>query len=219
MHDIFSSSEANMDDSKSAKASYYTKALKALIDDFVSRNGDIDGERIYIMGAGSGGYMALNMCVEYPDFFAAAVPVSEEYPDSKLTDDEIADLAQMPLWFVYSTEDETVDSAEFSAATLARLKDAGASQVRQSVFKEIRAKSSDGKERGYDAHKCWIPLFRGECRDGREELFGWLSQQRRGRRDIIETDAGTDGDAERNAPRSAGEGDGWGISDTPPVVL
>ena len=219
MHDIFSSSEANMDDSGSAKASYYTEALKAMIDRFIRDNADIDRERIYIMGAGSGGYMALNMCVEYPDFFAAAVPVSEEYPDSKLTDGEIANLAQMPLWFVYSTEDKTVSSKEFSAATVRRLKAEKAAGLMESVYTDISAKDESGKKKRYDAHACWVPLFRGECADGRTKLFDWLSRQKLGARELIETgreeDSGRAGDTEA-VP--SGDGD-WGISDTPPVVL
>ncbi|MBP5465811.1 MAG: prolyl oligopeptidase family serine peptidase [Treponema sp.] len=247
MHDIFSSSEANMDDSKTAKASYYTEALKAMIDDFVRKNPEIDRERICIMGAGSGGYMAVNMCVEYPDFFAAAVPVSEEYPDSKLTDAEIANLAQMPLWFVYSTEDKTVDSSEFSAATIKRLKDEKPAELRQSVYKEISVKAESGKKAKYDAHECWIPLFRDECADGRTKLFDWLAKQTLGRRELLDTgrdaDSVSDDDADVSVPdEDKGSGskrdrgrnkddrkdkdtpspkddDDWNISDTPPVIL
>ncbi len=223
MHDIFSSSETNMDDSESAKASYYTEALKAMIDSFVKKNSDIDSERIYIMGAGSGGYMALNMCVEYPDFFAAAVPISEEYPDSKLTNAEIENLAQMPLWFVYSTEDDTVDCEDFSEATIDRLKDEKASQLKVSIYEEIHTKSEDGKKNSHDAHECWIPLFRNECADGKTKLFDWLSKQKRGKRIIVETDSDekeNNTEDRKTAPKDEKESeDEWGISDTPPVVL
>lgn len=229
MHEIFSSSEANMDDSKSAKSSYYTEALKELIDDFVKKNSDIDTNRIYIMGAGAGGYMALNMCVEYPDFFAAAVPVSEEYPDSKLTNSEISNLAQMPLWFVYSTVDETVDCEDFSAATVSRLKAEDAGNLHESVYKEITVKSARSRSKDksrYDPHECWVPLFRDECASNKLQLFDWLSDQKLDKRDIRAKDRDNDRD-EDSEPSSRKdkdktlpqEDDGWGISDTPPVVL
>ncbi|MBQ6566890.1 MAG: prolyl oligopeptidase family serine peptidase [Treponema sp.] len=243
MHEIFSSSEANMDDSKTAKASYYTEALKELIDEHIRKNPDIDPDRIYIMGAGAGGYMALNMCVEYPDFFAAAVPVSDEYPDSKLTRSEIANLAQMPLWFVYSTEDTTVDSRDFSAATVRRLKDEEAENLHETVYEEISVNSARSRKKDkskYDAHKCWILLFRDECASNKLQLFDWLADQKLGKRDISVRDDEPDEDEEpksrkdkkkekenkkdkdrrrdedRPAPK---DDDDWGITDTPPVVL
>ncbi|MCR5623410.1 MAG: prolyl oligopeptidase family serine peptidase [Treponema sp.] len=234
MHEIFSSSEENMDDSKSAKSSYYTEALKKLIDTFVKKNPDIDRNRIYIMGAGAGGYMALNMCVEYPDFFAAAVPVSEEYPDSKLTNAEISNLSQMPLWFVYSTNDETVDCEDFSAATVSRLKAEDAKNLHESVYKEISAKSARGRDKNrYDAHECWIPLFRDECASNKLQLFDWLADQKLDKRDIQgkDTDKDPDDDEDKDADSKKGrkkkdrgdpvpkDDDDWGITETPPVVL
>ena len=229
MHDIFSSSEANMDDRNIAKTSYYTEALKELIDSFVKKNSDIDPKRIYIMGAGSGGYMALNMCVEYPDFFAAAVPVSEEYPDSKLTNAEIANLAQMPLWFVYSTADETVDCEDFSAATVSRLKDEDGSLLQTSVYQEITVKTESGGKERYDAHECWVPLFRDECSSGRQTLFDWLARQQLGKRDIRSTDRDDEDTTQKDRNRKKDkkkdteqpdlDDEDWGIGDTAPVIL
>ena len=153
----------------------------------------------------------------------------------------------MPLWFVYSTEDKTVDSSEFSTATIKRLKDEKPAELRQSVYKEISVKAESGKKAKYDAHECWIPLFRDECADGRTKLFDWLAKQTLGRRELLDTgrdaDSVPDDDADVSVPdEDKGSGskrdrgrnkddrkdkdtpspkddDDWNISDTPPVIL
>lgn len=54
-----------------------TGTLKAIIDDFISKNAaHIDTSRIYIAGYSTGGSMVWNMLTAYPDFFAAGVPLA-----------------------------------------------------------------------------------------------------------------------------------------------
>lgn len=57
--------------------SIYEDALMAFIKDYVSKNEDIDQNRIYIGGCSSGGYMTMLMIRDYPEYFAAALPVCE----------------------------------------------------------------------------------------------------------------------------------------------
>ncbi|MBQ3800641.1 MAG: hypothetical protein II837_10130, partial [Treponema sp.] len=149
--------------------------------------------------------------------------------------------AQMPLWFVYSTEDTTVDSRDFSAATVRRLKDEEAENLHETVYEEISVNSARSRKKDkskYDAHKCWIPLFRDECASNKLQLFDWLADQKLDKRDISVRDDEPDEDDEpksrkdkkkekekdkdrkrdedRPAPK---DDDDWGITDTPPVVL
>ena len=56
--------------------SRYRQILMDLITAYMEENDDIDPNRIYIMGASNGGFMTFEMIENYPDFFAAAVPVS-----------------------------------------------------------------------------------------------------------------------------------------------
>lgn len=57
---------------KSDGTSIYEKSLMALIKDYVSKNKDIETNRIYIGGCSNGGYMTMLMIRDYPKYFAAA---------------------------------------------------------------------------------------------------------------------------------------------------
>ncbi|OON90870.1 MAG: hypothetical protein ATN32_03045, partial [Candidatus Epulonipiscium fishelsonii] len=52
----------------------YLETMKNLIDKYCQEN-NVDPNRIYIYGASAGGYMTTKMAIEYPDMFAAVVPI------------------------------------------------------------------------------------------------------------------------------------------------
>ena len=88
----------------------YSAQLKALIDDVVATN-NIDASRIYVVGASNGGYMAARLGSDYPDYFAAVVPIcpAVAYDDTTLlTDDELAVLRNVPTWIVQATSDDVL---------------------------------------------------------------------------------------------------------------
>ena len=88
----------------------YSAKLKALIDDVVANN-SIDPSRIYVVGASNGGYMAARLGSDYPDYFAAVVPIcpAVAYDDTTLlTDDELAVLRNVPTWIVQATSDDVL---------------------------------------------------------------------------------------------------------------
>ncbi len=165
-----------------ATVSYYTIAVKNLIDDFVAYHPEIDTSRIYLGGASAGGYMVLNMMLRYPDSFAAGFPISEAYPDSRLTDSDIKLLSLQPLWFSWSEDDKTVKPAKNSAATFDRLKLAGAENLHSSVFEKVYDLHGFNDKRGrpveYDAHSVWIYALNDKCFDGQTSLFEWLNSQK-----------------------------------------
>ena len=59
--------------------SQYTQILMDTIKEYVKHNPSVDTERIYLAGDSNGGYMTVNMIINYPDYFAAAVPICEAY--------------------------------------------------------------------------------------------------------------------------------------------
>ena len=59
--------------------SRYTQILMDTIKEYVKHNPSVDTERIYLAGDLNGGYMTVNMIINYPDYFAAAVPICEAY--------------------------------------------------------------------------------------------------------------------------------------------
>ncbi|MBE6991368.1 MAG: hypothetical protein E7430_02145 [Ruminococcaceae bacterium] len=81
------------------------EALMALIEEFIEEHTNVDTDRIYIGGFSLGGYMTLEMCKAYPDYFAAAFPVC---PAVQPWNSDLSQLSDMPVWLTTSTLDRTV---------------------------------------------------------------------------------------------------------------
>ena len=155
---------------------YYVKALKGLIDAYIKENGDIDMDRIYIGGCSNGGFMTVNMIINYSDFFAAAYPVCEAYDAKWLTDEAVESIKDLPIWFTHSANDNTVsiynkEGGSWTAPATPttpqdaytnnlyiRLINAGAENVHYSLFESVNV---DGVN--YDGHWSWIYTLRDEC--------------------------------------------------------
>ncbi len=171
--------------SEKTPVSYYTLAVKSLIDDFIKQNPQIDTSRIYVGGCSAGGFMTLNMIIQYPDFFAAAFPVCEAFPDERISDDDIKKLAEKPIWFTVSLNDQTIKPEKNTLMTVERLKNAGAKNIHSKYFVSVQDTSGKFKNEQnepweYDGHSSWIYLFNDEISDGELNLFDWLSRQRNG---------------------------------------
>lgn len=190
----------------SAAVSYYTVALKQLIDNYIASRPYIDKNRIYLGGCSAGGYMVVNMLIQYPDFFAAAFPTCEAYLDSKITDRQIQSLSKMPLWFTYAKNDETIKPDTHCVPTIKRIHDSGAENLHVSVYDNVHDTSgkyfmkpidedeyNDDDEKvsvpadsteekvpfQYCGHYSWIYVLNDECEDNGVKLFDWLSKQSR----------------------------------------
>ncbi len=175
--------------------SYYTEALKGLIDEFLKDHPEIDRNRVYIGGCSNGGYMTVNMIVNYPELFAAAYPVCEAYDAAWLTDEKINKIKDMPIWItaaksdtvvpVYDDKGNPIDN--FSNNLYNRLVKAGSKSVYYSLFDKVVDTSgkyfqADGKTPyEYMGHWSWIYMLNNECVetiDGKEiSIFEWLSNQ------------------------------------------
>lgn len=178
--------------------SIYTKALKSTIDKYLTENTDIDKNRIYIGGCSNGGYMTMNMIMEYPSFFAAAYPICEAYKDANITDADINKIKNIPTWFVASADDTTVNPNDFVVPTYKRIKEAGNTDVHFSFFEHVFGEDS-GKRVQYMGHFSWIYLFRDEVSKDQKDsnsvsapstedvlvggkkagIFEWLSSQKK----------------------------------------
>lgn len=163
--------------------SVYTQTLKELIDAFVAEHPQIDTNRILIGGCSNGGYMTVNMAIQYPGYFAAAYPICEAYKDSGITEEQLAALKDLPMWFVYAENDTTVDPTIYEAPTLARLKAVDA-KVHTSIFADVHDttglyKGTEGEPYQYMGHWSWLYFFNRECKDDitGEDLWTWLGKQ------------------------------------------
>lgn len=50
----------------------------------------------------------MDMITTYSDYFAAAYPICEAYSDEWLTDEKLAKIVDMPIWFTHAKTDGTV---------------------------------------------------------------------------------------------------------------
>ncbi len=163
--------------------SYYTDALFNCIDEFVKAHSEIDANRIYIGGCSNGGYMTMNMIIEYPEYFAAAYPICEAYPDAKITDEKLAKLAPQHIWFTQAQNDGTVNPAECDVATVARLREAGAVDVKFNFPADVHDetglyKNEAGEPYQYDGHWSWIYVLNNTIVDENGlSIMGWLAAQ------------------------------------------
>lgn len=144
--------------------SIYTKTLKALIDKFIEDNGDIDTNRIFVGGCSNGGYMTMEMAVNYGNFFRAFYPCCEAYSDSFLTDEDVAKLKDLPMWFIHAANDTTVDPSSFVLPTYDRLIKAGGKDIHLSYFTDVRGTQGNPQGNNYMGHYSWIYIFRDEVK-------------------------------------------------------
>lgn len=158
--------------------SRYTQALMALIRSYVSGHRWVDGNRVYVGGCSNGGYMALALLLEDPGYFAAAFPVCEAYKDSWLSDEDISQLSEVPLWFVHSALDQICPPEESTFATCRRLQERGAANLRLTRLGELMDEALDYR---YNPHYAWVSVLSGRISDPDtgETMFHWLARQRR----------------------------------------
>lgn len=173
--------------------SYYTEALMGLIEGYVAEHSEIDTNRIYIGGCSNGGYMTVNMIIEYPEYFAAAYPVCEAYAAAWLDDAKISAIKDIPMWLTAAKTDgtvpifkgaigadyvsynlqldengEAIPLDDYSNALYQRLTDAGAKNVHYSIFENVvdttgDYKKADGSAYEYMGHWSWIYTLNNEC--------------------------------------------------------
>lgn len=161
--------------------SCYTTALFNLIDSVVKENPKIDKDRIYIGGCSNGGYMSINMLLEYPDYFAAAYPVCEAYPDCKINEEQIKVLSKQHIWFTQSKDDKTVFPKLFVLPTFKRLQKLKAEDVHLTLWKNVsdntgNFKDKKGKPYKYNGHFSWVYTLNNQCKENDISIFEWMSK-------------------------------------------
>lgn len=154
-----------------AAVSLYSKPVKKLLDDFLNSHPEIDRNRIYVGGCSAGGYMTMNMAIQYPENFAAFFPVCEYYLDSKISDAQIKKLSRMPFWFTYAKNDTTVNPNKHTILTFERLEEAGAKDLHLSVYDDVEWEGFS-----FPGHYSWIYVLNDDAKDENgTRLFDWLA--------------------------------------------
>ena len=160
--------------------SRYQEILMDLINWYLETNPDVDPERVYLIGASNGGYMVLEMLYNYPDAFAAGVPVSPGTSynlyardfdgsyrqvfgqgvttgDTYVTDEMIEVLKQAPIWIVGSASDTITPALEYSAPLYYALVSAGAENCWCTMYMDVIGQETANTR--YLGHWAWIYLL------------------------------------------------------------
>lgn len=123
--------------------------IKQALDEVISEN-KVDTDRIYIEGMSMGGTGTWKMLLEYPDVFAAAIPMCGQVPEEYYENpDAFKALANMPIWAFHTADDDVVPVEETAKAVQA-LKDAGSNCIK---YEEYSAGSIS------PAHEIWNRVF------------------------------------------------------------
>ncbi|MDO4274980.1 MAG: prolyl oligopeptidase family serine peptidase [Eubacteriales bacterium] len=186
----------NIKISKESIKSIYTETLMELILKYVQDHPGIDTDKIYIGGCSNGGYMTMNMLLLYPDYFAAAYPICEAYSDEFITDEQIEQLKEIPIWFTHAADDTVVPPEVNTVPTYKRLIDAGAENVHFTYWKDVHDitgdfKDEEGNPVRYFGHMSWMYTLNNACtidndyKEGKQTgemgngktIFEWMSEQ------------------------------------------
>lgn len=166
-------------------------AIVQLVKDLAAENSDIDLNRVYVSGCSAGGGMTLTLIKNHPDFFAAAVPIC---PAGSLTEEDAKNLVNLPIWYVHALNDPTVKYERSTAVQVPLLKNAGNTNVHQSLFDDVHDTTGRfwGQEEDptkladtntdipfqYAGHWSWIYFDNNECFDENDlYCWEWMAQQ------------------------------------------
>lgn len=160
---------------------HYREALAELIDSYAE---EIGATKIVIAGCSAGGYMTMNLAAHYQGKYTAYVPVCEAYKDRFITDEQIAGLAKVPMFFIHSANDDTVDGNENTMPTMERLKAAGATELHSHISEKVVDTSGlytneDGSPYEYGGHFAWVYFHNNEadCDECGIPVFDWIVEQ------------------------------------------
>ena len=83
---------------------YSREKVISFIDDLAAE-GLVDNNRVYVAGCSAGGGETISFLKEYPQYFAAAVPICAA---GQLSDANMAEITDIPVWFIHAANDPTV---------------------------------------------------------------------------------------------------------------
>jgi predicted peptidase len=164
--------------------SIYTRATQDLVESFVAEQPDVDTDRIYIAGASNGGWLTVRLVLDNPDYYAAALAVAEPLNLDYVSDDELKQILDLPMWLVTAATDATVNPDRFPVPLYSRLRKLGAEHIHLSFLPNVvdmtgNYFSEDGTPHEYNGHWSWIPTYNNHLayvEGGGGQLYGPIAQ-------------------------------------------
>lgn len=134
--------------------------------------GKVDGNRVYIAGCSMGGGETLTYLANYPDFFAAAIPIC---PAGSPTSAQMETYKDVPMWFVQAANDPTVRAVN-TTATVTLLRSLNPFEVKYSLYDSVFGTLEDS----YNGHWSWVMVLNNDYVEAEStNYFDWLFAQSR----------------------------------------
>ncbi|MCR5468418.1 MAG: hypothetical protein K6F37_05605 [Lachnospiraceae bacterium] len=158
-------------------SSFYKESLEEFIDAYAEKVG---ATKIVVGGCSNGGYMTMVLAMSRPDAYAGVIPICEAVSDEYITDEQIASLVDLPMYFIYSEDDTTVDPTLCEVPTIERLKAAGKTDdtLHVSTTEHVVDTSglytdADGNPYQYMGHWSWIYFDNNDSKCNDDGLTAW----------------------------------------------
>lgn len=161
---------------KADGSSYYEKSLVECIDWYAK---SIGAKKIILSGCSNGGYMTVVLGMKYPGKWAGLVPICEAVPDAYITDEQIQNLADTPIYFIYSKDDPIVDPKIHEIPTIERIRKMNPVDLKISTTEHVVDETGlyanpDGtKPYLYSGHWSWIYFDNNSSRDDATGIPVW----------------------------------------------
>lgn len=163
--------------------SFYTESLHELI---AAKKAELGAEKVIIAGCSNGGYMTMILAETYGAEYDAYVPICEAMPDELITDEQLAVLKDLSMYFIYAQNDPLVVPAVHEQPTLERLTAAGAEKIVVFAPEDVHDLSGrftgwDGSPYQYFGHASWQYFFNNEAvSDTGINCWEWMSHAANG---------------------------------------
>lgn len=150
--------------------------------------GKVDGNRVYVAGCSAGGAETLNYLADYPEFFAAAIPIC---PAGSPTAVQLERYKDVPMWFVHAENDRTVQISR-TDNTVNLLNTLNPFEVKYTRYDRVFGTLEDPYP---DGHWSWVmPLNNDYVEAEGTNYFDWLFAQSRTKINASTAQAETNGE-------------------------
>lgn len=122
------------------------------------------------------------LAMNYGNEYQAYVPICEAVTDSMISDEQIAVLAKVPLYFIYAQNDPLVVPASCEEPTIERLKTAGAEDLHVFAPADVhdttgRFFDDDGQPLQAYGHGSWQYFFNNDAVDENGvNCWAWMAE-------------------------------------------
>ncbi|MBQ1492885.1 MAG: hypothetical protein IIZ39_13075 [Blautia sp.] len=155
--------------------SFFTESLMELIEKYKEETGS---KKVILTGCSNGGFMSILMAKTYPGAFDAIVPICPPFKAEQITEEEMEGIKDLPMYFIYSQDDDTVVPDVYEIPLLQKFEEAGFSAISVCTPETVsdlseRFNDADGNAYRYAGHWSWIYFFNNEAKDNETGLTAW----------------------------------------------